>query len=531
MLALLVLQLLVISTLTLCAQHGSNLHGSIFGLSFLAIQNNEDSGGVEIIILSNNTKNLSEQQQSQIHIPGHSLSSGCGDHYFRCQGDNLLVETLFLEDGREFEVFFIPLDDGLLLLSHWCDSTSQRVANNCSWNTTLSNFLSNCRPTVVYNISGKVYTVCMSSINQYFSIYELRLHLSGTAIGNATILGPLTEIRIFNSQSTSDLSNFVLVGDRVYFALGSTIVVLDILDSTQTQQYPELPQCPQVYKLVESAGAGSQTVLIAYCTDGYVLYDPVYGDWSTRFLFSSSGVPYLCPNKIYRATLFTESGTLQFSARDSIIITINNANISNGICFESQNITYFAYSDQQHNSVFVFDFIAQIYYSVSSFKTPQLLLLGNHYMIIHDANNVIALDTISNFSLVLNVSLMSGWATQTLFTVSHMSANDVSTVAPPTTVATNRADEVLTSDSTVVSIDIQTDIPEDNVPSTGLPNKVTNAIPTTTTNLTIPITEQSKSTDLQLPLIIVGSIATLVIIINIIAITIYFFKRYRKHHR
>ena len=110
MLALLVLQLLVIPTLTLCAQHGSNLHGSISGLSLLAIQNNEDSGDVEIIIVSNNAKNLSEQQQSQIHIPGHSLSSGCGDHYFRCQGDNLLVETLFLEDGREFEVIFIPLD-------------------------------------------------------------------------------------------------------------------------------------------------------------------------------------------------------------------------------------------------------------------------------------------------------------------------------------------------------------------------------------------------------------------------------------
>ena len=154
-------------------------------------------------------------------------------------------------------------------------------------------------------------------------------------------------------------------------------------------------------------------------------------------------------------------------------------------------------------------------------------------MIVRDANNVIALDTISNFSLVLNMSLMSGWTTQTLFTVSHMSANDVSTVAPPITVATNRADEVFTSDSTVVpTADIQTDIPEDNVPSTGLPNEVTtNAAPTTTTDLAIPITEQSKSTDLQLPLIIVGSIAALVIIINIITITIYFFKRYRKHHR
>ena len=76
---LLVLLLLVIPTLTWCAEHDpSSVHGS--GLSFLAFQNNEDSEGVEITILSNGL----EEQQSQIHIdiPGHSLSPGCGDHYF-----------------------------------------------------------------------------------------------------------------------------------------------------------------------------------------------------------------------------------------------------------------------------------------------------------------------------------------------------------------------------------------------------------------------------------------------------------------
>ena len=523
MLALLVLQLLVIPTLTLCAQHGSNLDGSISGLSFLAIQNNEDSGGVEIIIVSNNAKDLSEQQQSQIHIPGHSLSSGCGDHYFRCQGDNLLVETLFLEDGREFEVIFIPLDDGLLLLNHWCDSTSQRVANNCSWNTTFSNSLSNCRPTVVYNISGKVYTVCMSSINQYFSMYEVRLHLSGTAIVNATLLGPLTEI---NSLTTSDLSNFVLVGHMVYFALGNTIVVMDILDSTRTHKYPELPECAQIHKLISITGSGNQQLLVAYCTDGYIIFDPVFGDWTGIQHFPRNEVPYLCPDNSYRVTHFIND-TVHFSVRGVLISTINNVNISSGICFSSQSITYFAYSDREHNSIFVYNFITQTHYGNPTFpydcsntmECPQLLLLGNRYMIVRDANNIVVLDTTSNFSLVLNKT--SGWATQTLLTVSHMSANDVSTVAPPS------------SDSTVVpTADIQTDIPEDNVPSTGFPNEVTtNAAPITTTDLTIPITEQSKSTDLQLPLIIVGSIAALVIIINIIAITIYFFKHYRKHHR
>ena len=540
-LALLVLQLLVIPTLTLCAQHGSNLHGSISGLSLLAIQNNEDSGGVEIIILSNNVKNLSEQQQSQIHIPGHSLSSGCGDHYFQCQGDNLLVETLFLEDGREFEVIFIPLDDGLLLLSHWCDSTSQRVASNCSWNTTLSNSLSNCHPAVVYNINGKVYTVCTSSTNQYFSMYEVRLHPSGTAIENVTLLGPLTEIQISNSLTTSNVSNFIIVEQRIYFAIGSTIVALDILDSTQTQQYHELSDCPQIYKLVEFVGAGNQKVPMAYCIDKYILYDPVYGDWSRRFIFSNDGVLYVCPNNSYRATLFTESGILQFLVRGILSHTINNANVSSGICFESQDTTYFAYSvaDQQHCNIYVYNFIRQIHYPISPYfclnlqqKCPQLFIIDNKYLIIRDSDRDRILDTKTNFSLIFNIS--SGIAD--ILAVLQISNTSAITPSPPSTTTesapSSRADEVFTSDSTVVSIDIQTDIPEDNVPSTGLPNEVTtNAAPITTTDLTSPITEQSKSTDLQLPLIIVGSLAALVIIINIIAITIYFFKRYRKHHR
>ena len=177
---LLVLQLLVILTSTWCAEHSNSVLGS--GLSFLAIQNNEDSEGVEITILSN----VLEKQQSQIHIniPSHSLSPGCGDHYFRCQGNNL-VETLFLQDGRELEVIFIPLDNGILLLSHWCDSTSQRVAS-CTWNNTVIAGLSNYSPTVSYNINGKFYTVCTSSATQYVSLYEVRLHLSGTVINNAT---------------------------------------------------------------------------------------------------------------------------------------------------------------------------------------------------------------------------------------------------------------------------------------------------------------------------------------------------------
>ena len=149
-------------------------------------------------------------------------------------------------------------------------------------------------------------------------------------------------------------------------------------------------------------------------------------------------------------------------------------------------------------------------------ECPQLFtLLDNQYLVIRDSDRDRILDTKTNFSLIFNIS--SGIADILAVLHNIISNTSAITPSPPSTTTENapssRADEVLTSDSTVVSTDIQTDIPEDNVPST------------------LPITEQSKSTDLQLALIVVGSIAAVVVIINIIAIIVYFFKRYRKYHR
>ena len=364
--------------------------------------------------------------------------------------------------------------------------------------------------------------MCINLTSQYIiSVLEVRLHLSGLVIENATLFGPLTEIRISSSLSTSGLSNFIIVGHVIFFAIGNTIIVLDVFDMTQTQQYPELPQCAQINKLVYTTGAGNQ--LVAYCTDKYIYFNPIYGDWTSIQLFSSNGIPYLCPDNNYRATFFID-GILQFSIRDSLLNTINNVNVSSDICFESQNKTYFAYSDQQHNSVYVYDFLTQNHYPVSSFKCsnmecPQLLLLENHYMTILDASNVIVLDSTSNFSLVINMTLEMA---PSLFAVSHNinKPNDMSTVAPPITIIDQTTDDLVPT-STVMPIYIQTNTPDDNAPT----------VDVYTTSHDVPFTDQSKSTNLQLALIIVGSIAALVVIINIIAITVYIFKRYRKTHR
>ena len=385
-------------------------------LFLLAIRNNKS--GLEVhTFFPENRGSIDDNKPSQwpdnklephtLFIPGHSLSSECGDQYFQCQ-ELLVIDEYFFQvrnDSREFNIVFVPLENGILLLSYCYDSNNMTLERSIF---TVNS--SNCSPTVFYNINSKIYTVCISSYDseEYVAVYEIRLNLTGSMIKfeGASLIGPLTSISISNSLSSSNFSNFIIVGHMIFFAIGNTIIVLDVFDMTQTQQYPELPQCAQINKLVYTIGAGNQ--LVAYCTDRYIYFDPMYGDWTNIQLFSSNGVPYLCPDGNYRTTLLT-NGSLQLSLSDLLTNTIDNVNISSGICFESQNRTYFAYSDQQHNTVYVYDFIRQNYFPVSPYDCtyqdcPQLLLLEKQYLVIRDTNHDLVLDTMTNFSLIINIS-------------------------------------------------------------------------------------------------------------------------------
>ena len=405
-------------------------------ISLLAIKSNKS--GLEVhTFFPENRGSIVDNKPSQwpdnklepqtLFIPGHSLSSECGDQYFQCQ-ELLVIDEYFFQvqnDSREFNIVLVPLENGILLLSYCYDSNNIILERSIF---TVNS--SNCSPTVFYNINSKIYTVCISSHEEYHNVavYEVRLNLTGLMIKfeGASLIGPLTSINISNSLSSSNFSNFIIVGHMIIFAIGNTIVVLDVFDMTQTQQYPELPQCAQINKLVYT-----RNQLVAYCTDRYSCFDPVYGDWTNVQLFSSNGVPYLCPDSNYRATLFT-NGSLRLSLRDLLINTINNVNISSGICFEFQNRTYFAYSDRQHNNVYVYDFIRQNYFPVSPYDCtyqdcPQLLLLEKQYLVIRDANHDLVLDNMKNFNLIINIS--SGIAD--ILAVLHSNVYSAITPSPP----------------------------------------------------------------------------------------------------
>ena len=138
-------------------------------LYLLAIKNNKN--GLEVhTLFPENRGSIDDNKPSQwpdnklephtLFIPGHSLSSECGDRYFQCQ-ELLVINEYFSQvrnDSREFNIVFVPLENGILLLSYCYDSNNMTLERSIF---TVNS--SNCSPTVFYNIKSKIYTVCISS--------------------------------------------------------------------------------------------------------------------------------------------------------------------------------------------------------------------------------------------------------------------------------------------------------------------------------------------------------------------------------
>ena len=155
------------------------------------------------------------------------------------------------------------------------------------------------------------------------------------------------------------------------------------------------------------------------------------GDWTDN----NGSKRYICPDNNYGVTLITNSegdSQVRFSERDSSSITLTKT-ISSGLCFESQNKTYFAFSDLQSNRILVYDFSTQNYYPVSPYDClvqldcPKLLFLQNQYLVVRDANHDLVLNTTTNFSLIFNIS--SG--TADILAVLHSNINSAITPSHP----------------------------------------------------------------------------------------------------
>ena len=198
-----------------------------------------DNSTVTILKDSCAKSNSYRESQNEWLIPYVSLSPECGPEYFRCR--EVFVETS--EDGEceSTVAVFVPLESGMLLLNMWYD------INNCTLDlqTEIASS-SDCSPTVVYKTENKVFTVCISSVNNYIAVYEIQVHWNRSLIHDVVFVGPLTRVSITNLAELY-LSNFVLKlssqEHKVFFAINSSLYVMDVSNPSQTKRYPELPGC------------------------------------------------------------------------------------------------------------------------------------------------------------------------------------------------------------------------------------------------------------------------------------------------
>ena len=465
------------------------------------------------------------ESQTEWFIPDVNLSPECGPEYFRCR--ELFFETFHvLQDGSESTVIFVPLESGMLLLNVWCN------INNCTLDLqTEIVSSSDCSPTVVYEAQNNVFTVCISSVNNYIAVYEIQVHWNRSLIHDVEFVEPLTRVSITN-LAESYLSNFVLKlssqEHKVFFAIDSSIYVMDVLNPSQTNQYSELPGCDRVHSLSSVPGG---PLLLAYCSDRSVYYDTVYGDWTRMQTYSRYGIPYLCPNGNYRVTFFNDTRrSLQFSVTSSNPMIIGNVDVTSGVCFDVGNTTYFVWLDQQQNTVSVFNFTMQTHYPVTSYEyltmdCPRLFLYENVYVVIHDDRNIIVLDAENSFIQVL--LLKSNTSSSGLLALLSLVLSNIYPSTSPT------SDDVPSSTNDnhgETTVNLPTN-QYNSVPTTLVPTKSITDEPTdsgTTITQTVSTLIISPTT---LALIIVGSIMFLLVTINAVVIAVCIFKRCSKSHQ
>ena len=153
-------------------------------------------------------------------IPGYKLSYDCGDYFFRCR-DILVSTTISERDGKQIiNTAFIPLENGVLLVSYWFDSNKATV----EWDTSVMN-VTDCNPTLFYSAGSNIYTVCINLTREVIAVYKVVK--SQEKIENVTTV-------TVPKLSSSALSSYVVdvsdSGNKVYFAVNNTIFVMNVLE-------------------------------------------------------------------------------------------------------------------------------------------------------------------------------------------------------------------------------------------------------------------------------------------------------------
>lgn len=371
--------------------------------------------GIKVSIISQNTLSggISAQQPPQHQtietktIHGYYLSPECGANFFRCS--ELMVVSSTLNQTATQHIALIPLANGILLLDLNYNGSSLLFNSHQVIPIEIG-----CSPTAVVQILNGIYAVCMNSKAAHLSAVQLYLNktvLSSTFISSAIVHMDFSRI----SPDLSTVTNFVHVNldndptsQFVYFSVAGSLYAL-VPPSYLSRDIGQLGHCADADEIVYGGGH----TLIAYCKNSSAVnFDINVEDWINQTSYAETGKPYTCPNQNVRLSVFSGASYIQYGLWSEN--TLENFNIPglkfvSGVCFGTQNTTFFAYNDREHG-VYVLEPAAvtsslhRLSQSDSSVYDP-VMVLENRYLIFQEKefgdSTIMVVDSQKNFSTLI----------------------------------------------------------------------------------------------------------------------------------
>ena len=359
----------------------------------------DTSLGVKVTVLSK----IRRRQQYVLTFENHSLSSGCGPHFWRCQ--NVLVKRYPI---LQQYVVFVPLENAIGILDF--RYRKDELLLHAYYVTPLSLTEVSCNPVGVFDILLSTYAVCLRSSD--LVVYEVVLNQ--TQITN-TLRRRLTAVRLPDPPNL--LSNIISISlgnsfDQKHLFLTVGINVYKITPHQYSIQMVGTLKDSGTISVPCTIAAAGRT-MIANCERGAIYFDLTYGQWINQTTYAEHGRPFICPNPDVRLAVFPSSyvqyGLWSQNTRENI--NIPGLEFDSGVCFGTQNRTLFAYIDRE-DGVYVLDPLTSNSTQLSSKGClndhyDALLTLDNKYTVLRERYNSTIIVVDSTLSRIIEATDLS----------------------------------------------------------------------------------------------------------------------------
>ena len=336
--------------------------------------------GVKVTVLSR----IRRRQQLVFTFENHSLSSGCGPKFWRCQ--NVLVKRYPI---LQQYVIFVPLDNAIGIMDF--RYREEELLLHAYYVTPLSLTEVSCNPAGLFDILRSTYVVCLKSGD--LVVYEIVLNR--THITN-TLRHRRTAVHLHDSSNLLSNIMFISLGNlfdqkHLFFTVGIDVYKITPHEYV-IQMVGTLRDSGTISVPCTIAAAGGQT-LIANCEQVVIYFDLIYESWINRTTYSQRGQPFICPNPDVRLAIFPASyiqyGLWSRNTRENI--NIPGLEFDSGVCFSTQNKTLFAYIDRK-DGVYVLELLTSNFTQLSSKSClnghcDPLLIFDNKYIVLRERND------------------------------------------------------------------------------------------------------------------------------------------------